>query len=851
MPDLLAQIEIEHPAWLLCLLVLPVIVYFAWRTGVTATKTRRWGSVICRAVIVVLLVVAFAGLIVRGPSEQRLVIFATDASRSVGGPSRQAAEEFIRKALEGQGDHKVAFVSFADQATPPDPERMVQTEDLDSEQSNPAEALRLATAWTPTDFVPQIVLLTDGNETRGELAKAALAANIPVTVKPLDAFSGPEVCVSELIAPKQGSRFADTPVEVVVLSNQEVSGDLELLRDGQSVDKKEDVTLKTGENRFRFALPLGGGQDVVIQAKLETASDTIAENNQRRTMVFAARSTRILMVDTEPALAEPLKEKLADQGCDVTLVTPVQVVDAGSPFDAFDLAILSDVKPNDFPADTAAALDRYVKELGGGVIMLGGDNTFGEASYRDSPLERMMPVEAYEEVKAKKMVLAMVLVIDTSGSMEEEQRLVLAKQAAKQSIGLLESHDKAGVMAFSDVATWVAELGPCTDKPELMRRIDTLTPLGQTNMYGAVERAFLALEQTDADRRHMILLTDGTPAPGDYCKIAAEMAEAGITLSTVSISPGAEQDLLKKMARIAGDERRHRHCDDPADVPKILIQETQAATDEAGLHDIRPFVLRTLPGLDVESAPALTGHVATGLKPGAEPLLMAGSDPLLTWWRYGAGVSVAFTSDAKNRWGQRWQNWPGFAAFWKRLVRHAARKPQPSDVSLDIRHTSGRAAVALDVRDDQGNYANGVDVSVSVNDSNMKAAQVAPGRYEAAFAVDELGQYMVEAVIQDASGGEHIEKQALFVDYPDELLLKPTNHTLLESVAVATGGIYDPKEPASVFAPDGRTVERVCRLWYWLVVAAIILFVVDVGLRRLPPWVAMSSFYDSRAVPPS
>ncbi|MBC8870072.1 MAG: VWA domain-containing protein [Planctomycetes bacterium] len=831
MSGLLAQIEFEHPAWLLCLVVLPVIVYFAWRTGVTATRTRRWGSVICRTVIVVLLVVAFAGLIVRSRSEQRLVIFATDTSRSVGGPSRQAAEEFIRKALEGQGDHKVAFISFADQATTPDPERMVQTEKLDSEQSIPAEALRLATAWSPTDLVPQIVLLTDGNETQGELAKAALATNIPVTVKPLDAFPGPEVCVSELIAPKQGSQFADTPIEVVVLSNQEVGGDLELLRDGQSVDKQE-VTLKTGENRFRFALPLGGGNDVVIQAKLETASDTIAENNQRRTMIFAARSTRILMVDAEPALAELLKEKLDDQGCDVTLVTPDQVVDAGSPFDAFDLAILSDVKPNDFPADTAATLDRYVKELGGGLIMLGGEDTFGEASYRDSPLERMMPVEAYEEVKAKKMVLAMVLVIDTSGSMEEEQRMVLAKQAAKQSIGLLEPHDKAGVMAFSDVATWVAELGPCTDKPELMQRIDTLTPLGQTNMYGAVERAFLALEQTDADRRHMILLTDGTPAPGDYCKIAAEMAEAGITLSTVSISPGAEQDLLKKMARIAGDERRHRHCDDPADVPKILIQETQAATDEAGLHDIRPFVLRTLPGLDVESAPALTGHVPTGLKPGAEPLLMAGSDPLLTWWRYGAGVSVAFTSDAKNRWGQRWQKWPGFAAFWKRLVRHAARKPQPSNVSLGIRRVGGRATVVLDIRDDQGND-DGVDVFVSVNESNVEAAQVAPGRYEARFDVDKLGQYMVEAVVQDASGGEHIEKQALFVDYLDELLLKPTNHTLLKSVAAATGGVYDPEDPASVFTPDGRTVERVCELWYWFVMVAMVLFVVDVGLRRL------------------
>ncbi len=839
MSGLFAQIELEYPARLLWLLVLPVVAYFAWRTGVTATATnvRRLASVICRCVIVSLLVFAYAGLIVRGTSDQRFVIFATDASRSVSGPSRQAAEGFLSKAKEARANHMVAYVSFADRATPPDSERMLQTEKLDNKQSDPAAALRLAAASIPTDYVPQVVLLTDGIETRGELAKAALAANVPVTVKPLQAFPGPEVCVSELIAPKQASLFADTPIEVVVLSSQEDSGVLELLRDGQPV-AKQDVAVETGANRFRFALPLGSGPDVVIQAKLETSSDTIADNNKRRTMVFAARSTRILLVDSEPELAKPLEEALANQGCDVTKATPAQVDEAGSPFDVFDLVILSDVKPNEFPAEMAAALDRYVKELGGGLIMLGGENTFGEASYRDTKLESMLPVEAFEEVKAKKMVLAMVLVIDTSGSMEEEQRMDLAKQAAKQSIGLLESHDKAGVMAFSDVATWVAEIGPCADKPDLMRRIDTLTPEGQTNMYGAVERAFLALQQTDADRRHMILVTDGIPAPGDYCEIAAEMAEAGITLSTVSISPGAEQDLLKKMARIAGDERRHRHCDDPADVPKILEEETKEATSEEGLHDFRPFVLRTLPGLDVESAPALAGHVPTGLKPGAEPLLMAGADPLLTWWRYGVGVSVAFTSDAKNRWGKSWQDWRGFAPFWKRLVRHAARTRKPSNVSMQIRRNRGRAVVTLDVRDEELKFVDHAGLSVVVSGPEdeeaitLDATQVAPGRYEASFAADRLGRYIVEAVIQDGSGSERREKQALFVDYPDEMLFKPTNHTLLKSVAAATGGVYDP-EPASVFAPDGRTVERITLLWRLLVLTAMILFVVDVGLRRL------------------
>jgi len=838
MSGLFAQIDLEYPARLLWLLVLPAVAYFAWRSGVTtaATKTRRWTSAICRMMIVVLLVLAFAGLMARGRSDQRFVIFATDTSRSVTGRSRQAAEEFLREAQKAQRNHKVAYISFADQTTPPNPETMVQTESLDDQQSNPAAALQLATASIPADYVPQIVLLSDGNETQGDLAKAALASGMPVSVKPLDAFLGPEVCVTDVIAPAQGSLFADTPIEVVIVSNHDDRGVVELFQNERSVAKR-DVTLSTGENRIRFQLPLGSAQDVVIKAQLEASGDTIAENNQRRAIVFAARRARILLVDPERELVAPLETVLSSQGCDVTLVTPGQVDDSGSPFDAFDLVIFSDVEPNKISADTATVLDRYVHDLGGGLIMLGGENTFGEESYGDTKLESMMPVEAFEEVKTEKMVLAMVMVIDTSGSMEEEQRMDLAKQAAKQAVGLLEPHDKAGVMAFSDYATWVAEIAPCTDKPELTRRIDTLEPAGQTNMYGAVQRAFLALEQTVADRRHMILVTDGTPAPGDYCKVAKDMADAGITLSTVSISPGAEQDLLKKMARIAGDERRHRHCDDPADVPKILIQETKAAASEEGLHNFKPFVLRSLPGLDVQSAPELAGHVPTGLKEGAEPLLMAGPDPLLTWWRYGDGVVVAFTTDAKNRWGRRWHSWRGYGAFWKRLVRHAARRPKPSNTSMEIRSNRARAVVTLDVRDEGIGFVDGATVSVVVNGpdderSTLDAVQTASGRYEVQFPADKLGQYTIEAVVQDDSGSERRERQALFVDYPDELLFKSTNHTLLKSVAAATGGVYDP-EPASVFASDGRTVERITLLWRWLVIAAMILFVVDVGLRRL------------------
>ena len=503
------------------------------------------------------------------------------------------------------------------------------------------------------------------------------------------------------------------------------------------------------------------------------------------------------------------------------------------------MLILADVSAKDLDAAQLQAIDRYVHELGGGLIVLGGDKTFGETAFRDTPLERMLPVTAAAAPEeAEKSVLAMVLVIDRSDSMKNDRRLDLAKEAAKQSVGVLEAHDKAGVIAFSDDAEWIAALAPVADKADLLKCIDTLTHYGQTNMYKGIVRAVLALEQTSADRRHMILLTDGVPAPGDYREIAQRMAASGITLSTVSISKGAEQDMLKDMAAIAGG--RHNHCDDPSAVPRILVQETKVAASEEGYREFRPFALRTLPGLDVSSAPPLLGYARTNPKPEAEPLLFAvAGHPLLCWWRYGAGTALAFTSDVKNRWAARWQSWPGYGAFWERLVRHVARQPRVNPLSISARRTGDTVTVTADLPAASGQYPAGVNLSATIaglgdKQQTLALNAVAPGRYAANFSVPPGTPAEFEIRVSGEGSAESplAATQTVFIDYPDELRLQPTNDDLLRRIAETTGGVFRP-EPASVFAPDGRTVPRVTPRWSYLLIAALLLFVADVALRRL------------------
>ena len=74
----------------------------------------------------------------------------------------------------------------------------------------------------------------------------------------------------------------------------------------------------------------------------------------------------------------------------------------------------------------------YVQDLGGGLIMIGGDQAFGLGGYYKTTVEEILPVRSDFEKEKEKPSLAMILVIDKSGSMGG-QKIEMAKDAAKSA----------------------------------------------------------------------------------------------------------------------------------------------------------------------------------------------------------------------------------------------------------------------------------------------------------------------------------------------------------------------------------------------------------------------------------
>jgi uncharacterized membrane protein len=856
--------ELTRPLWLLGLVTLPFLYWYFRRSLVDFAHWQRLISLGTRAAVVGLLCLALAGLNLLNPTRQQFVIFAVDRSLSIGDDAQKAAEGFLTEATRNVGPNRYAILPFAsepgnlqldttfrpvknpaaspgfDENTPSAATKANDGESFDNKATDIAASLEVAAAAIPPFYVPKIVLISDGNETLGNAKETALGlqGKVEICSVPLPARVDPEVQLSSVNAPTQVLQGESFQVEVVIDSNHVDTGRLELFRgDVKIVD--QELSLKQGETRLSLKQSLEQGGLTPLSGRLRGFKDTLLDNNQHFALVHAAGKPRVLLVESDLDQAKHLTWALEEQDMQVDVRPPRGLPEQLSELQNYDLLILSNVPATSMTRLQMEVARTYVQDLGGGLIMIGGDQSFGLGGYYKTTIEEILPVRSDFEKEKEKPSLAMMLVIDKSGSMGGE-KIEMAKEAARAAVDLLGAGDQVGVLAFEGDNFWISELHPCTDKGFDLDRIAMLEAGGGTVMAPAMEEGYDVLRGAVAKLKHMIILTDGVSSPGDFQGIAQAMTADRITVSTVAMGSDADQALLEEIARIGNG--RYYVADDPAQVPQIFAKETVTASKSAiNEQPFSPTLVRpsqVLNELDLEDAPFLLGYVVTRPKPTSEVILATeAGDPLLAWWRYGLGMSVAFTSDAKSRWAAEWLSWPQFSQFWAQLARHALRKAETKGTVVQVSRQGNKAALSLDAIEPDGRFLNDALTELTLVDpgrstKKIEMKQTAPGRYATEFDAADVGSYQL--LMTQKKNGVLLAQQTrgLAVGYPEELRLREPNRALLQSIAQISGGTFDPK-PASIFAESKRSVARATPLWPWLVAIAGILFIFDVGLRRL------------------
>jgi uncharacterized membrane protein len=840
------------PSMLVLLVLVPIAIYIGAKIQ-SLPLFRKWTAITLRTIILIALILALAGMEVVRQSDKLAVFFILDQSNSVPEQIQFAAMDSVRTIAElyMEDDDEAGVIVFGDR---PSIEMSVgetlELGDIRSyfgrEQTDLAAAIRLAMAAFPQGYMKRMVIYSDGNETQGsalEEAKLAKANDVEVDVIPLIVEGGNEVRVREVGAPSRVSADEPFQVQVVIQSDQETEATLRLSRSAGGDTRlfpEQQVQLQKGDNTLVLTQEIPGSGFFEYEAIVEAPGDTVLANNEGRAYTVVQGEPTVLYVDRSFEDSPYLGPALQSEGVRTHEVNVANLPASLPQLQSYDAVVLSDVSATDLSREQMNSIEAMVRDLGIGLVMVGGPNSYGAGGYHETPVERALPLNM--DLKQRKVIPrgALVIVVDKSGSMAGE-KLDMAKRAAIAAVQVLSNQDYIGVICFDSSPYRVVDMQTAEDKRRIIGDIGTIGSGGGTNMYTGLEQAYYALSQVEASVKHCIVLSDGRSEAGNFGGIVSRMAEDAITVSTVGVGTDSDRKL---MSDIAGWGRgRYHFTDNPHDIPQIFTKEAAVIRRKMlieGEFQPQPKHESELLLSMGEGLPPLQGYVATTPKETATIALTSHEDdPVLAHWRYGLGKSVAFTSDATTRWAGDWVNWEGFNPFWAQSVRWAMRETSRSGFQIETFVRDGKGHVRIDAVDETGNFVNFLRPNATVTGpgpdfarTEVDFSQTGPGIYESNFPADDRGTYMVNITYRDAEGNEGMIPAGLAVNYSREYEYNTTNRALLDQLASYGGGkvmnAFD-----NPFVNNLPAAPRVTPIWPWLVAIAVCLLPIEIFVRRV------------------
>ncbi len=854
------------PWFLVALLVLLALeLWVSHRQRGVSPRQWRWGLA-TRGLVTVLLLLALVDPVISTRSGEVTTVFVVDVSASIGSAG-DSARAWVEAALAGAGGADWAIVEFGSDAqvgTPVGSLTYRPARGVDLEATNVARGLRLGESILTGETRERIVLISDGRVNAGDL-QAELdrlkTLGMVVDVHTVAGEARTDVAVSGIEVPNAVNEGESFTAEVEVLSTITGLVEVELLSD-ETVVGRTTIEVTPGSNTALFDVEAGdpGLQD--LEARVSMTGDAVTENDRARTAVEVRGPASVIIVEGSEGDGEILGAALTSTG----LVVERVGVDDMPPLQGLSVhqaVVLVDVSARDLSDSRVDDLGTFVRDLGRGLVVVGGTRSYGLGGYQDTELETLLPVDSEARDAQREVEVAEVLLIDTSESMGachcDDQgmgsetggvnKTDIAKAGATRAIEALGPNDEVGVLAFSGSSEWLIPLQVFPDSATIEEGIGRIRPFGETRIAPALREAAEALRASNKELKHIILFTDGfttelevgadfvgMPGVVDLVAEVEKLAEEGITVSVVGTGEGAIPSLEE--VAIAGQGRFYPGRD-LNEIPEIFVKEARLASRSfINEGEYYPAVTSTAAAVrDLASSPALLGYVAATPKTTADVQLLIGelSDPLLASWRVGLGEVTSWTSDGGEKWGSLWAGWDGYADFWSNVVRDTFPLSGAEGQQVEARIEDELMTITLEGADP---WPAGVAPVARVGlpdgtSEEIRLDRVSDHVFTATVAARQGGVYAV-GVGFDRGDGETATLSAIASrSFAAEYLPGPPDPIMMESISSTTGGRGE-ITPEQAFDPEGLepgVSDRSLRGWF-LVLAAL-LWPVDVALRRL------------------
>lgn len=848
----MTDFDILRPRFLLLLVLVPAVVA-AWRHWPPPLSRARSGVALgLRLALLLLLVLSLADVRVARSPEQRAVVAVVDLSDSARA-SRDDATAAVRAMLDAKGPDDlfgvVTFGSDAQVEVPPSREP-----DFDGFQTRPEGtfsnldgALQLAANLIPDGYARQVVLVSDGRQNLGDAASAVSALedrSVRVDVVPIGRPPGAEVLVAALDAPNELREGESLSISARLRSTTATTGRLSFQMDGREVEAR-NIDIPAGESSQTIDFPPIEPGIHRMRAVIEASPDGYSQNNVSEAVVRVLGRPSVLLLEGAAGAGANVRTGLEAAGMTIETRRSRDTPTDAAVLAKYDSTVIVDAPAESFPDGGMAAIATSVRDLGHGLVAIGGPRSFGPGGWKDTPLEEALPVRMEIPRPKERPAVGLAIALET---METPFGDGVALGAAGNAIDQLTPEDEIAVLNMGgggdrtgprlSGAGIIVPLGRVVDKAGIKRAIGATT-LGDPPGYAESMHALLdSLSGSTAAVKQAIVIGDGDATGGipEYDAVFARARQMGVIVSAIGVDTHFDAASMDHMRNIAERGGGIFYMSDSADeVPDILLEATR--TSLRPWFEQNPFFPEVtsssdlLAGVPLDAFPELGGYVVTTPKSTADVALSSPkTDPLLAAGQYGLGRSVAWTSDADGRWTSGFLSSPVSATLFGRMV--AWSLPTGNNGELKVDATPQGNGLQLTVSGPQ----EGGDLQIRAigpdgESANHQLRPVEPGVWEGTVPASQIGTYVLHSVLRRGGAAVAQSDVSIPVPYSPEFLEFGRDDGLLTQLAARTGIVLT--EAGSVWSQKRLPLTVTSPIFWLLVLLTVVAWPIDVALRRL------------------
>jgi uncharacterized membrane protein len=891
------------PLWLLALLSIPFVIWLSVGSLSGLGPMRRGLAISLRCFVVLLLVAALADMQWVRRSDSFCTIFLLDYSQSIpneaqsdgrGGVQASKFETALKTISNAivkrkNPEDQAGLVVFGKEARIELPPTRYPTDNfavrsigapVDRQHTNVAAAIKTALGAFPPDCAKRLVLFSDGNQNLGNaIAQAAAAVRnadgkAPIDVVPIEYRYDSEILVDKIVVPPDLKKGDTANLKIVLRSARTAAGSLKLYRAsalGRSNIAEQRVELEEGLTVLTIKQKVEDEAAFTYEAEFTPdpdAGDRLARNNRRSGITTVRGTGRVLLIEPKEGAFADLQKALTAEKLTIDTVLPEQLRESLVFFQPYDAVIVANVPAERLTEPMQEIIAAACRDLGVGLMMIGGEDSFGAGGFKNSPLEKALPVDM--EIKSTKVRGKGALVMLMHGC-EIPEGNFWEKETARLAVEKLGPEDECGILGLSQQGQmqWVAKRQRVGNGAALKRIIGRMTPMDMPDFDVAMQMAVTSLAQSDATNKHMIILSDGDPMPPTPRTLQA-FRDAKVTCSTVAIAAHGGTERVKMQQMATATKGRFYEVLNPKALPQIFIHETRIVSRPLLFEKTPPWLPRMVSPTEPVAGlkgdvPGITGLVLTTAKPTADVPVISPlppelpNTPVVAHWQYQLGRSVAVTTDAGRKWTAGWQKTDLYPKFWGQLVRWMLRPGDNKNLTMSMQEKDGEVTVVVNAVDKSNEFMNFLkmngtlvqpgDEGGQVKSVPVEFRQTEPGKYEAKFRADQSGSYYLSVNTDEGAGKRSMLFSGLDVSYPPEFRDLESSRELLESIASITDGRVIPLDQApdaDFFLREQAPAFHLKDAWPLLLLLALCLFLFDVAVRRIAIEPAEASAFVAR-----